>query len=140
MKLDRIVQRIAIAELAGIEALLEPLHALGRSAVVKAVGNDIALRALLQRVVADLLGSIQRFFKIAGLQDALLLRELAPDAGKAIGLQLDAHRHLVCIDLVHRPAGLVELRQDAEQILNIDRKSTRLNSSHAIPSRMPSSA
>ena len=69
---DRVVERVAVLELAAVEAALEPGHALLRRAVVEAFGNDIALHLLLQRVVADLLRGVQRLFEIALFQDALL--------------------------------------------------------------------
>src|SRR5690349_12881396 len=52
---DRVGESIAGRKLPAVEAPLEPAHALRRRAVVEALRHDIALRTLLQRIVADLL-------------------------------------------------------------------------------------
>ena len=39
-----------------------------------------------------------------------------------------------------KPKNLEQLRAEKEQVETQDRKSTRLNSSHKVQSRMPSSA
>ena len=58
----------------------------------KAFGNDAPLRLLLQTVVADGRGGVQRRFKVARLENALHgIGTLAPDPGQAIGLQFHAH-------------------------------------------------
>ena len=85
----------------------------------EAVGHDIALRALLQRVVADLVGGVERLLDVARLEQTLLVGVIGPDTGEAVGLQLDAHRKLVGIGLPHRPAHLVELGQDADEVLHV---------------------
>ena len=55
------------------------------------IPHDIALRLLLDAIVADGARRIQRLIDIAGLEDILgLLRLIGPNAGKAVGLQLDA--------------------------------------------------
>src|SRR5690606_32956604 len=115
----RALEGVAIADLAAAVAGQEPAPALLRRAVIEAVGNDIALGALLQRIVADLEGGIERFVDIAFLEQALLLGVVRPDAGIAVCLQLDAHRHGVGHDLAHRLAGAVELRQHVGQVLDM---------------------
>jgi hypothetical protein len=64
----------------------------------KAVGHHPALRAPLQRVVADRRGSAQRSLDITGLQQMpTLIGLVRPDAGETIGLQLDADLDAVCL-------------------------------------------
>jgi hypothetical protein len=66
--------------------------------VVEAFRHHITLGPALDRVIADLLGRIERLLEIAALEQALLRGVVAPDAGEAIGLQLDPDRHLVLLD------------------------------------------
>ena len=87
--------------------------------MVEGVGHDIALGALLQRIVADLAGGVQRLLQVALFQKPFLGGEMPPDPGEAIGLELDADRHLVGLDLAHLLAHLVELRQHADQVLHV---------------------
>jgi hypothetical protein len=86
VKLHVARERIAGIHVAAVEAAPEPAHALRRRAVIEAFRHDIALAAFLQRVVADLLGGVQRFLQVALAEEALLVRMLAPDAGKAVRL------------------------------------------------------
>lgn len=90
-------ERIAIFDTAALETALEPFRALCRGAVVETVRHHIATGLLLQRIVADLVGGVQRLLEVTGFENALLLGELAPDAGITIRLKLDTHRHLVGI-------------------------------------------
>ncbi len=50
---------------------------------------------LLQRIVANLVGGIQRFLEVAGFENALLFGKLAPDASITIRLKLNTHGHLL---------------------------------------------
>src|SRR5580700_12053641 len=89
-------QRIATRNLAAIEAVLEPALALFRRAVGERVGHDIALHLFLQPVVADRGCGLQRLVDVARIEEvAFFLSAIGPDAGEAIGLQLDAHLELV---------------------------------------------
>lgn len=65
---------------------MEPLGALCRRSVIEAFRNDIALTTLLQRIVTNLVRGIDRFFKIASFQNALLVCVISPDTSKTIGL------------------------------------------------------
>ena len=91
--------------------------ALRRRAVREAVGHDIALRAALDRVVADGGGGVQRLVDVARLENAFRLGVVGPDPGEAIRLQLGAHRQSARADL----AGLPRLRllQNAEKLLDM---------------------
>ncbi|MNI95436.1 hypothetical protein D3C73_1537040 [compost metagenome] len=57
----------------------------------KAVRYHASLPLLLQAIVTNCLGGVQRFFQIARFQHALLLHTVAPDASKAVGLQLHTY-------------------------------------------------
>src|SRR5580700_4417355 len=93
-------QRIAARNLAAVEAGLEPALALFRGAVGEGVGHDVALHLLLQPVVADRGCGLQRLIDIARIEEvAFLLGAIGPNAGEAVGLQLDAHLELVRLDL-----------------------------------------
>ncbi len=78
-------KRIAHFQLATIETALEPLGALGRCSMIKALRHHITLTAPLQRIVADLMCRVKRFFEVACFQNTLLLRVIAPYSREAIG-------------------------------------------------------
>ena len=86
---------------------------------MKLSGDDVALAALLQRVVADRRGRIERLVDVAGIEDALLIGLVAPDAGEAIGLKLEAHGERVRLRLARVPPGQVDFGQDAEEVLHV---------------------
>src|SRR5580700_1080859 len=65
-------QRIAAIHLAAIEAVGEPALALFRGAVGEGVGHHIALRLLLQPVVADRGRGLQGLVDVAGVEEAVL--------------------------------------------------------------------
>src|SRR5437868_7605633 len=70
---------------AGFQAGLKPALALLRRAVRKRVRNGVALRLLLQPIVADRRRGFHRGFDIARLdQVPLLVGFRRPDAGKAV--------------------------------------------------------
>ena len=56
----------------------------------------------------------------------------------------ELHRTQVLSQQIHRIVITIDevdfCQAAVDDLANVDRKSTRLNSSHAIPSRMPSSA
>src|SRR5689334_18855297 len=68
LKLLRL-EGVAAADLAAFQSALEPAHPLRRGAVGKGIGHDIALGLLLQRVVTDRGGGIERGFHVAAFQD-----------------------------------------------------------------------
>src|SRR5262249_29602458 len=93
---------VARVEGAGAEAATEPFGTLRRRAVGKAIGRDAAGRHALQPIVADRGGRLQSFIDVAGLELHLttigaagLRRSVSPDAGQAVGLQLEAHRQRI---------------------------------------------
>src|SRR5690606_19799294 len=116
---DRVVERIAVLEPAVAQAVGEPGHALLGRTVVEAFRNDVALGALLQRVITDLVGGIQRLLDVALLQQALLRGVMRPDAGEAVGLQLDTGRQAIGFHLAHALPLAVEFRQHADQVLDV---------------------
>src|SRR5690606_2337933 len=96
------IKRITLLEVARLEALPEPSHALFRRTVGKRVRGNIALRLHLQPVIANRACRADRFFKIARSQHILgLLCMVRPHAGKEIGLQLQAYRQFVILFLAH---------------------------------------
>src|SRR6266581_1502133 len=111
---------VAALDRAALEPGVEPAHALLRGAVGERVGHDVAASLLLQPVVADCRRGFQRLVDVARLdQLPALLRAIGPNAGEAIGLQLDAHLQLIGLDLAERMLALLRLRQDAEQVLHV---------------------
>src|SRR5207237_4736030 len=81
--------------------------------------DGVALRPLLDLVVADGSGGAQPFLEIAGLEQVALLREESPYAGIAVRLQLEAHRHVVAASRVHPLRLRVELPHRAKQVLHV---------------------
>src|SRR5690349_8170170 len=63
------VESVAGGNLPALQPIREPARALRRGAVRKAVGNDIALRLLLQGIVADRGGGPERILHIALLEN-----------------------------------------------------------------------
>ena len=106
--------RVALVDVGRGEAGLEPLHALRRRTMRHLpVRNPPAG----QRIVANLVGSVDRFGDVAAVE--ILLLALGPHAGKAVGLQLNLHRIGIRLILAHRLPTLVELGQDADNILHV---------------------
>src|SRR5690349_6968237 len=85
-------ERIAVARITLFHAALEPAHALLRRAVRERIGRRIALRLLLEAVVADRGGCGERLVHVARIEEALVLHVVPPDARVAVGLQLHANR------------------------------------------------
>ena len=67
------------------------------------------------------------------MQESVIYRSIQNDEKRSIALNL--LRGGVDINLIASSTGL-----PIEEVQQLDRKSTRLNSSHITPSRMPSSA
>src|SRR6185436_17186904 len=82
-------------------------------------GDDVALAALLERVVADRRGRSQRFVDVAGIEDVLVVGGMAPDAGETIRLKLETHRKRVRFRLARVPPGRVDLGENAEKVLDV---------------------
>ena len=98
---------VADIGIAALEALLEPVEALERGPVREAVGHDAARGLLLQAVVADGRGGLERLLKVARLENPALFHEMAPDAREAVGLKL--HLDLKGVGLLLRHALLERL-------------------------------
>src|ERR1019366_5520612 len=114
-------ERIAGRQLALRETGGEPALALLRRAVGKRVRHDAPLRTLLQRVVADRTGGLQRRIDVAGIEEMFaLLGMVCPYAGVAIRLQFDSHLNAVGGGLVAGgPLRGLRLGQSAEQVLHV---------------------
>ena len=90
--------------------------------------------------------------KVAALVLALLILVSPSTAAQVPTVMQDAHRttHVIstrtilggnrCSGTAIGPHALLTASHCEQPNIGLDRKSTRLNSSHAIPSRMPSSA
>ena len=84
------------------------------------VRHHIALRLLLQPIVADRRGGAHRGLDVAGLdQLPLLVGARRPDAGEAVGLQLDLDLQAVRLGLGQAALLLLHLGQDAELVLHV---------------------
>src|ERR1035441_7282868 len=114
-------ERIAGRQLALRETGGEPALALLGRAVGKRVRHDAPLRTLLQRVVADRTGGLQRRIDVAGIEELFaLLGMVCPYAGVAIRLQFDSHLDTVGGGLVAGgPLRGLRLGQSAEQVLHV---------------------
>ena len=74
---------------------------------------------LLQPVVADGLGGVERLFQIAALQHLLFFHIVAPDPGEAVRLEFELDRQPVLGDLAQPLLLLAHLGGDAEQVLHV---------------------
>ena len=75
---------------------LEPAHPLRRGAMGEGVRHHAPLTLLLQPVITNGIGGIQRLFNITRLQPVQsLLRLIRPDAGQAVRLQFLAHQQAI---------------------------------------------
>ena len=75
------IEGIAGLGIAGLEPKLEPAHALGRAPMGKSVRDHLTLRPLLNAIIPNLAGSIQRFLDISGFKDlAALVGLTGPDS------------------------------------------------------------
>src|SRR5690606_2502265 len=111
---------VALLDPAGLGAGAEPADPLLRAAVGERLGHDDALGALHDVVVADGGGGLHGLLDVAGLEPALrLLGVVGPDAGEAVGLELEADRQLVVVALAQLAPRLVHLLHRAEQVLDM---------------------
>lgn len=87
----------------------------------KRVGHHTPLTLLLQTIIANGIGRVERFFDIARLQPVQSsLCMVGPDAGQAIGLQFLTHQQAAIA--FHLPALLarcLNFRGNAEQGLHV---------------------
>src|SRR5262245_23207583 len=115
-----LLECVAARKLARLQSGHERLRALCRRAVRERVRNDVALAAPLQAIVSDC-GCRQhgRPHLPCLAQPPLFFRVMRPDAGEAIGLQLDPHLELVGVALIHAALHRLHPRQNAEQVLHV---------------------
>src|SRR5947207_10085307 len=113
------VESVALAQIARIESHLEPAHPLLGGAMREGLRHGVPLRTLLNLVVADGSGGTQPFLEIACFEQVSLLCEKSPYAGVTVGLELEAHRHVVAASRVHPLRLRVELLHRAEQVLHV---------------------
>src|SRR5262249_11776883 len=90
-------------------------------------GHHIALRAPLQRIVADGCRSLQRGLDVTGLDEwrlslplEVLVRAIGPHAGETIGLQFDCNLNVIGLRSGFGALlRLLRLGKNAEQILHV---------------------
>src|SRR5690606_25228618 len=111
---------VALLDLAALGAGTEPANPLLRAAMGEGLRHDDALGALHDVVVAHCRRGAHGLLDVARLEPApRLLRMVGPDAGEAVGLQLEAYRELVVVALVQLPARLVHLLHCAQEVLDV---------------------
>jgi len=88
-------------EVAARYTTAEPHNSLLGAAVGKALGNHVALRALLHSIVANLRRRVEPFLDIALFQDVVfLVGVVCPNPRQEIGLQFQPNRCTVRSRLV----------------------------------------
>lgn len=113
---------VARGQLAGLIAGCEPALTLRTCAVRERVRLGNAAGHALQTVVTNLPRGIHRLLDVSGVEAAEPGVGVArPDAGKAVGLKLDADRNRVGLGGSHLSAELVGLWQNAQFILHMVR-------------------
>ena len=84
------------------------------------VRDDVALGLSLQSIVSDRRRGLHRRFNIARLNESPpFFRMVCPYTGKTICLQFDAHLKLIGLDFVHSTLSLLNLGENAQQILDV---------------------
>src|SRR3990167_6613521 len=106
-----------MADITAGETGLEPAHALLRGAVGEGVRHHLAARLLLQAVIADGVGGVQRFFDIPRLPPVVpALAMEGPYARQAVGLQFLADQQASgTFHPLAALAGGIDLGRNAEQ-------------------------
>src|SRR5947209_18280739 len=101
-----------------MKSFAERCRTLGSGAVSKGVDVDATGRLLLDAIVADRRGRVERFLEVALLQAVAHLAGMRPHTGVAISLQLEPHGHLVRVvrALFLEPP---DLRVGAQQVLHV---------------------
>src|SRR5262245_61682060 len=101
-------KRVALAGIAALEPAVEPSLTLLARAVRKR-----PLVSVAERVIADRVRGVEGFAQILVRDLERRARRTAPDAGEAIGLELDAHR-----DLIRALTSRLQIG-GADQVLNV---------------------
>src|SRR5512147_2439376 len=91
---------VTTVDVAALYAALEPLDALAGSAVGEGFGNHVAAALLLQAVIADGAGRVERLLDVAFFQHlAAAIGVVAPDPGEAVRLQFQLNRERIGLRL-----------------------------------------
>ncbi len=93
--------------------------ALGGRAVGEGLGLHAPRRQTLEPVVADRGGRAQPRLGVARLEQSLLGPMMAPDAGEAVRLELEAHGQLVALRFRSALLDAADLALDAHQVLDV---------------------
>ncbi len=83
------------------------------------VRRHVAPALLLQPVVADGAGGVQRLFQVAGFQNLAALSGVGPDARETVGLQLLAHGQQVGLRLACAAFELLDPAGDTDECLHV---------------------
>src|SRR4029453_5717574 len=112
-------KRVALSHVAAGKPGLEPGEPLRGGPMRKRIRHDIALRLLLDAIVAHRRSGGESFLDVAGVELVALLREIRPRAGVAVGLQLETHRQRVVAALVDPLPSRVDLLHHAGEVLHM---------------------
>src|SRR3954469_17511213 len=115
-------ERVAGRGIAALQPLAQPLHALCRAAVGEAVGDDLALRLALERVVTDRRSRAQALLGVARFEQRTAVARLGvgrPHAGEAVGLQLDPDLKGIAFARRQGLLALLDLAERAAEVLDV---------------------
>ena len=110
---------IAVTEIMVLHAASEPLRALRAGAVRKFLRTDLPLRDLLQMIIADRLGGIDRLFDIARVKVAFLLHIVRKHSGQIIRMQFQRDRVFFRVRLTHLLLQLMNMHQQPRLVLHV---------------------
>lgn len=85
----------------------------------EAVGHDAAHGLLLQAVISDGRGGLERLLKVARLENPALFHKVPPDAREAVGLKLHLDLERICFLLRHALLERLNLLGNAEHGLHM---------------------
>lgn len=83
------------------------------------VRNHSSLRLFLQAVISDRSRRLKRFFQVALFEDTFFVHLMSPDTREAVGLKFKTDRELIGFLGAHLRLQFLNLRRDAEQILDM---------------------
>src|SRR5262245_12360538 len=113
-------ERVAPADVPGVEAAPEPAHALRGGAVGERLRRHVALGLALEPVVTDGRRRGESLLEIAGLEDvARPIGMVSPDAGEAVRLELLPNRERVRLGPADAVARGHDALGDAQQRLHV---------------------
>ena len=112
-------ERVALADVAGLQAPAQPLLPLLGRAVCEALRHHVPLRLFLKPVVADGGRRAQPFFDVPFIEPVAAGGVIAPDAGVAVGLQFLANGERVALGFGRAGPHLVHAARHPGQRLDV---------------------